>query len=110
MGRNHDREDRELDRLRRECRELKATNKSLLRQVKKLSRGYYKYLNEEDDSKEEALEVVEKVVKKTCFDCGTGDYKEIIVGTRRWRQCQNCGKKGKVTILNARQAKKKKTY
>jgi hypothetical protein len=105
MGRSNDREDRELDRLRKEVRDLKSTNKSLLRQVKKLSRGYNRYLAEEDDKKEEALEeLIETTVEKTCWDCG-GNYKKVEICGRSFRTCDGCGKRGKVKKVQASKPK-----
>lgn len=110
MTKKFDRQESENDRLQKELRELKAINRSLLKQVKKLTKGYYKHLADEEQNKEENIEeFVEHTVNKICWDCGTGEYKEIIVINRRWRQCQNCGKKGKVSILGKDgQAQKKK--
>lgn len=111
MSKKYNREESENDRLLKENRELKAINRSLLKQVKKLTKGYYKYLEDEESKKEDNVEeFVEQTVNKICWDCGTGEYKEIIVINRRWRQCQNCGKKGKVSILgkNGEKIQKKK--
>jgi hypothetical protein len=87
----------DTERLEQKIRDLKSTNKALLRQLKKVSKGYKRYLLEEDE--EEKKQVIETVAKKICFSCSIGEYKEIIVANRRWRQCDSCGKRGKVTIL-----------
>lgn len=100
MARNQNREDRELETLRAQNRELKQQNRSLMKQVKKLSRGYLKYLAEEDkDEKEQIVEdIVEKTVDKICFDCG-GIYRKHEILNRTYRLCDNCGKRGKTKIL-----------
>lgn len=105
MTKKYSREESENERLLKENRELKSINRSLLKQVKKLTKGYYKYL-EDEENKEEVEDFVEETVNKICWDCGTGDYKEIIVVNRRWRQCQNCGKKGKVSIVGKEKQEK----
>lgn len=89
------REQDELERLQQEVRTLKSTNKALLKRLKKLNKGYYK-LAEEDKLDEEDIP---KNVKKLCWDCDSL-YAEIIVHNRRWRQCQGCGKRGKVSIIS----------
>lgn len=96
MGK-HKRNDDELSRLEKEIRELKAENRYLLKQLKKLNRGYYK-LREED-----TIEDVPEIVKKMCWDCGFGEYQEIVIYNRRFRQCTNCGKRGKVSIINGKE-------
>ena len=100
MSRKSDREDRLLERLQEENRTLKQINRSLMKQVKKLNRGYLKFTEAETKEEEkEAIKEAKEVAKKICWDCGTGEYKEIIIMNRRFRKCQDCGKQGKVTIL-----------
>lgn len=82
------------ERLERENRELKHENKRLARLVKKLDRGFKRTL----DAVEEHDGEVPQEVMKLCFQCG-GEYKEVIVANRRFRLCQDCGKRGKVTVL-----------
>lgn len=108
MTKKFDRQETELERLQKENRELKSINRGLLKQVKKLSKGYYRYLADEENAKEEVEEFVEETVNKVCWDCGIGDYKEIVIINRRWRQCQNeqCGKKGKVSIVEKEKTSK----
>lgn len=93
MARKYDREQDGLERLEKENRELKSLNRSLVKRITKLSRGYYKYLDREEDAKEEALEQVTKEVKKVCFSCGIGELKKVDLGNRYYRQCTNCPKK-----------------
>lgn len=91
--------DRELDlieRLEQENRELKSIKRSLEKRVKKLSRGYRKFLDAdplEEDNKEVQIQT------KMCYDCKVGEYKLHIIANRRWRACTNCDKRGKVEIL-----------
>lgn len=99
MSRKADREDRMLERLQLENRELKQTVRSLQKKLKQLSKGYYKFMVAQDEEQEkEAVQEAKETAKKLCYDC-SGEYKEIIIINRRFRQCQDCGKRGKVTIL-----------
>lgn len=93
----HKRELDEVERLYKEIRELKAENRSLMKRLRKTNKGYYKL---RDDEKIEDEDIPKEV--KMCWDCGVGEYKELIVHNRRWRCCTNCGKRGKVTIINAK--------
>lgn len=100
MSKRQDREDRILERLQEENKTLKQINRSLMKQVKKLGRGYRKFMLAQDEGEvDDAVEKVKAAAKKMCFACGIGEYKEVIVMNRRWRQCSECGKRGKVTIL-----------
>ena len=100
MSKRYKREENQLDRLEKENRQLKALNKSLLKRLRKVSKGYNRFLMEEaEEEKQEALDEVGKEVDKTCWDCG-GDYKIIKILDRRWRQCQGCQKRGKVKIIS----------
>lgn len=98
MTRKTDREDRIIDRLHEENRQLKKKVKNLMLTVRKLNKGYYKVLEEETVESKDRL--VEEITKKLCHEC-SGEYREIIVANRRWRQCQVCSKKGKVSILKS---------
>lgn len=100
MSKKYEREERLIERLQTEAKKLKSENKTLRRKLHELSKGYYKFMVAQDDEQEqEAVYEAKEVAKKICYDCRIGDYKEIIILNRRWRQCQNCGKKGKVSIL-----------
>ena len=100
MGKKFEREERIIERLQQENRILKSENRHLRKKLKELSKGYYKFMVAEDEFKqEEAVETAKKVAEKICYDCNIGDYKEIIIMNRRFRQCTHCGKRGKVTIL-----------
>ena len=94
MSRGNSKEDKLQESLQNQNRELKAENRRLHKIVKKLNRGY-KRLVEEDTIEEKEIP---KEVIKLCFEC-SGEYKLIEVAGRRFRLCQDCGKRGKVTIL-----------
>ena len=94
MSKRHHREEDTLERLEKENRKLKSTVRSLLKQLKKINRGYNKL--RDDDVIEE--KDIPQDIKKMCFECGA-EYKLITVHNRRFRKCQGCGKTGKVTII-----------
>ena len=101
MARRPDYETAQIERLERQVRELKSINKTLLRRVKNLNKGYYKFLDEEEKAQEEALEEVpvnKKDADKDCWDCG-GVFKVVLVHNRRFRLCQGCGKRTSVEII-----------
>jgi formamidopyrimidine-DNA glycosylase len=99
MARRPDWETAQIERLERQVRELKSINKTLLRRVKKLNKGYYKFLDEEERAQEEPIEpVVNKNADKDCWDCG-GLLKVVLVHNRRFRLCQDCGKRTHVKII-----------
>jgi hypothetical protein len=99
MSKKYEREIKEVERLQQEVRDLKQENRQLRKRLKAVSKGYYDYLLETEDFVDN--ESNKEEVKKICWLCGIGEYKEIIVAGRRWRQCQNikCGKRGKVSII-----------
>ncbi len=94
MSRKENREERVQENLEKQNRELKAEVRRLQKLVKKLDRGFKRTLNHIEN---EDVEVPAEVVK-LCFDCG-GNYREVILINRRFRQCDNCQKRGKTTIL-----------
>lgn len=85
-----------IDRLLKENRELKSINRTLLKQLKKLSKGINK------DAYEEALDEVVHEPKKenpkqACEQCGKGRLNEIDIAGRKFLRCNNemCGWKSK---------------
>jgi hypothetical protein len=64
-----------------------------MKQLKKLGRGYQKYLIE--DNEEETHEAVIKVAKKICYTCTIGSLEIIDLGNRYLRKCTNCDKRTK---------------
>jgi hypothetical protein len=99
MSKRIDREDRILENLRSELRIVKSENRQLRKRLKKLSRGYNKFLDESEEVQEAAVEEAKEIAKKICWDCNIGNYELIIIGNRRFRKCSECGKRGKVSII-----------
>lgn len=97
MSKKYEREEREVERLEKQVRELKSLNKSLLKRLRKLNKGYQSYLDKELE--EETPKVLLKEEPKICFDCGKGTLEVKIVLNRRWRACTICSKKTKVKII-----------
>lgn len=97
MSKKADREDKEIDRLEKDNRELKALVRQLNKRIKRLSRGYKKYLDEEP-LKPEVEEVQEEV--KVCWNCARGVLEKIVVLNRYWRQCTVCDKRTKTKLIN----------
>jgi formate dehydrogenase maturation protein FdhE len=89
-------EDDYVEKLEKEVRELKSINRSLLKQLKKISKGINK------DKYEEALDEVENGPKKEaedrraeCPECGRKGLTEIIIAGRRFQKCSICDYRSK---------------
>lgn len=96
LSRKFDKEGKILDKLQQENKELKQTNRRLQKQVKELSRGYYKFLyTETEEETQKAVNQAKNVAKKICFDCNVGELQLTIIGSRYWRYCNNCSKRTK---------------
>lgn len=92
----HIREEKTIDRLERENRELKGLCRSLQKRLKKVSKGYNQFL--EEDGIEETSAALTKVtaeLEKICFDCGIGSMIKVDLGTRYYRACNNCTRRTK---------------
>jgi hypothetical protein len=89
-----------LEALEQKIRELKAENRQLHKRLKKITKGYKSYLDNED-LEDDSVTEERQPEKKICWDCNTGVLQIIIIGNRRFRKCdnQNCGKKTKVKII-----------
>lgn len=85
-------EDDTIERLEKEIRELKTINRSLLRRLKKVDKGYHKAI--EDDHEEESQKErtrSEKQYKQHCPECAKGVIEEVIVAGRKFVRCDLCG-------------------
>ena len=83
------REEDDVRRLEKELREIKAENRSLMKQLKKLNRGYHKIREDLDEDDQTDFEV-EKYVLPTCHQCGKGELIQVEVVGRRWKRCTTC--------------------
>jgi hypothetical protein len=89
----------EIERLEAEVRELRAINRSLMRQIKKLDRGYKE--PDEDKGKKKPREVPidkDEAPARTCPECHKGHVIEKIVLDRRWEECNLCPRRTKAKI------------
>jgi hypothetical protein len=87
MARKNNKDD-ENERLYNENRELKKLNRSLLKQLKKKSkgkhRGYQVDIHDEKDE-EEFIEI-----KNLCPSCGKSNLREMNLGPKRIKICDLC--------------------
>lgn len=87
-------EEQYVDQLEKEIRELKYINRSLMKQLKKMSKGINKLEFEQalerlDDEKEQT-----KAPRgKCCPECAGNRLREIEVAGRRFERCEQCGYK-----------------
>jgi hypothetical protein len=90
----------EIERLEAEVRELKAINRSLLKQIKKLDRGY-KEREEEGKGKKKPKDILddkEESTSRSCPECHVGYEVERTVLDRRWLECTKCDRRTKAKI------------
>ena len=99
MGRKRTEED-QVESLERKIRELKSINRSLMKRLKNVSRGYKRYLSEDVETPYEQGERPKKEEQKVCFDCGRGTMDIKIILNRRWRECSVCGKRTSTKLVN----------
>lgn len=89
------REEDEIDRLEKENRELKAINRSLLKQLKKLAKGINKEEIEQTLEKLEEngpKEEIHRRKQRECPECArSGGFGEITIAGRRFEKCELCG-------------------
>lgn len=90
-------EDKLVEQLEGKIRELKQENRQLHRRLSRVTKGYKSYLDKEDLNSEIIMNKKEE--KKICYECSTGEYRLMVIGNRRFRRCTECGKTGKVTII-----------
>lgn len=86
MKKSREKPDNEIERLEAEIRELKQTNRSLLKRLKKVDKGYVKVKADRElkipkDELEEDFD---------CVNCGKGYKQEAEIGPRKIVTCTNC--------------------
>lgn len=96
MSKKWQREEKEIDRLYKENRELKSQVRSLEKILKKANRGFRKL--EEDDKIEESD--IPKEIVKVCWDCKTGVLEKKIIFNRYYRECSQCLKRTKAKLIS----------
>ena len=95
LSKKGDREFDQIEQLEKEIRELKAINRSLLKQLKKISKGIYKEeyeaaLEKKGNVKEKERRLLEPG-RECCPDCLTERLIETRVAGRLFRRCETCG-------------------
>ena len=101
MGRNKRTDENQVESLERKIRELKSINRSLMKRLKNVSRGYKRYLSEDLDTPEEQSEKPKHEAEKVCFQCGKGIMEIKIILNRRWRECSVCSNRTTVKVKQA---------
>lgn len=91
MSKKYEREQRIMERLTRENRELKQEVKSLRNSIRKLNRGVNKLVDDEVIKEKDLPEAA----KKICFECCVGEMVKINLLGRSWRQCDSCTRRTK---------------
>jgi uncharacterized protein YegJ (DUF2314 family) len=87
--RKFEREADKVEQLEKQVRELKNLNRSLMRQLKKLSKGT-KFEEDEFEFKDPGK------VKNTCEHCGKGDIEITELGKAKFFRCLICDSKGRL--------------
>lgn len=74
-----------VEKLEKEVRELKSINRSLMKRIKKLNRGYRK---EREEPKKEIEEKKPEPVA-ICPECGKGEVISHEILNRTWEECNS---------------------
>lgn len=85
-------DDDEVTRLQKQIRELKSTNRALLKRLKKVDRNYEEAVEEDPELEERYVELSDP----TCKDCGRGNIVVIELPSGMLRMCDVCKKRTKV--------------
>ena len=88
-------DEQRIDELEKEVRELKAINRSLMKQLKKLSKGinrleFEQALERLEDEQEIGKKIPSNKQQKKCPDCGNIGLRETEIAGRRFASCE-CG-------------------
>lgn len=85
--RNRNKDD-ENERLLQENRELKALNRSLLKQLKKKSKGKHRGYQIDVDKEKDEEEFID--MKNLCPSCGKSNLREMNLGPKKITICDLC--------------------
>lgn len=88
------RKDDEITRLEKQIRELKSTNRSLLKYIKKLDRHYKEEDIEVDEEENEPVYQAEN-----CPDCYKGSLVVVRLAGREFKRCSLCHYRSKAQKL-----------
>ena len=96
MARKRKDDEDEISRLEKEIRELKSLNRSLLRRLRKVDKGFGEYAKEIDYGKEEEKQKPITTVKRPlCGSCGRSELTDITIAGRCFKRCEVCGWRSK---------------
>lgn len=84
----YERELDKLEQLEKQVRELKSLNRSLMKQLKKLSKG--------TQFEEDEFEFKDPIKKQVCEHCGKGTIEIVNIVGREFFKCTTCDHKGRV--------------
>ena len=92
MGKQKSELEDRIEELEEEIKQLKVTNNSLRRRLKKLDNSFREdeYLNEDEIEKK-----YERLTQYNCPDCKKNSMEEIEIAGRMFRKCVDCGKRTK---------------
>lgn len=93
MARKRKDDEDEVSKLEKEIRELKSLNRSLLRRLKKVDKGFGEYAKEIDYGKEEEEHkpTPPPIKQPLCGSCGRSELTEITIAGRQFKRCEICG-------------------
>ena len=97
MKRNHrDKEQTELQGLKRENKELKRENTSLKKEIRQLQKKEHNF---EKITYSDPEDIFKKPQTSKCVVCGKGEIEEIIVAGRYFTRCDTCTFRSKTIII-----------
>lgn len=88
MAKQRRNRDDENQRLLQENRELKALNRSLLKQLKRKSKGIHRGYQIDVDKEKDEEEFEE--LKNVCPSCGKSNLREMNLGPKKIQVCDLC--------------------
>ena len=92
MGKKRKEED-EVEKLEKEIRELKMINRSLLKRLRKVDKGFDEFIK--DKSEERQNEKYEEEKKPDCPNCRKGFTARVNIAGRNFSRCEVCGWRSK---------------
>jgi hypothetical protein len=97
MARKRKDDEDEVSKLEKEIRELKSINRSLLRRLRKIDKGFHEFVKESVDEKEEERQPEPAPVprKQLCGSCGRSELTEVTIAGRQFKRCEVCGWRSK---------------
>jgi len=95
MARKRKDDEEEIIKLEKEIRELKSINRSLLRRLRKIDKGFHEFVKESEDEKEEKQPEPATPRKQPCGSCGRYELTDVTIAGRYFKRCEGCGWRSK---------------